>query len=185
MVLVLQWIYIKKRHMDLSKYIRDIPDFPIEGIIFKDITPLLSNTHAFQETINRIIDNYNFDEIDVVASVESRGFLLAAPIADRMKKPLVLFRKSGKLPYKTKSASYDLEYGSGTIEIHEDAIKANDRILLIDDLIATGGTLGACLDLVDQFKAKVNGIAVIIELSFLNGRDLLKNVDIFSIIKYD
>ena len=117
--------------MDLSKYIRDIPDFPIQGIIFKDITPLLSDTDAFQETINRIIKNYNFDEIDVIAGVESRGFLLAAPIADRMKKPLVLFRKSGKLPYKTKSASYDLEYGSSTIEIHEDSIKTKDRILLI------------------------------------------------------
>tara|TARA_Y100001934_G_scaffold176238_1_gene208777 strand:+ start:438 stop:950 length:513 start_codon:yes stop_codon:yes gene_type:complete len=170
--------------MDLSKYIRDVPNFPIEGIIFKDITPLLSDADAFQETINKIINNYNFDEIDVVAGVESRGFLLAAPIADRMKKPLVLFRKSGKLPYKTKSASYDLEYGSSTIEVHEDSIKANDRILLIDDLIATGGTLGACLDLVDQFSAKVKGIAVIIELSFLDGRDLLKSVDIFSIIKY-
>tara|TARA_Y100000996_G_scaffold414958_1_gene407548 strand:+ start:417 stop:932 length:516 start_codon:yes stop_codon:yes gene_type:complete len=170
--------------MDLHKYIRDVPDFPIEGIIFKDITPLLSDINAFQEAINKIINNYNFAEIDVVAGVESRGFLFAAPIADRMKKPLVLFRKSGKLPYKTKSASYDLEYGSSTIEIHEDAINENDRILLIDDLIATGGTLGACLDLVDQFNAKVCGIAVIIELSFLNGRDLLKNVDIFSIIKY-
>ena len=171
--------------MDLSKYIRDIPDFPIEGIIFKDITPLLSNTHAFQETINRIIDNYNFDEIDVVASVESRGFLLAAPIADRMKKPLVLFRKSGKLPYKTKSASYDLEYGSGTIEIHEDAIKANDRILLIDDLIATGGTAIAAARLVEKVSSRKVSFMFVIDLYNLNGATVLENkgYKVFSIMK--
>ena len=159
--------------MDLSKYIRDVPDFPIEGIIFKDITPLLSDADAFQETINKIINNYNFDEIDVVAGVESRGFLLAAPIADRMKKPLVLFRKSGKLPYKTKSASYDLEYGSSTIEVHEDSIKANDRILLIDDLIATGGTAEAAAKLVKISEGSVAGFIFVINLFDLKGSDSL------------
>ena len=187
MALVLPWIYFKETYgfkMDLSRYIRDVPDFPVKGVIFKDITPLLANSEALQETINLIISNYDFSGIDIIAGIESRGFILAAPIAYKMNKPLVLFRKSDKLPYKTKSASYDLEYGSNTIEIHEDSIKENDRILLIDDLIATGGTLGACVDLINQFEAHIHGIAVIIELNFLHGRDMLKDIDLFSIISY-
>jgi adenine phosphoribosyltransferase len=170
--------------MDLTKYIRDIPDFPKPGILFKDITPLLADPAALQHAIDRFADHYRDRGVDVVAAVEARGFLFAAPIALALHKPLVPLRKPGKLPYHTHSLSYDLEYGSAELHVHIDAINEGSRVLLVDDLLATGGTMWAGCQLAEKAGGRVLGCAFLIELSFLGGRERLRPAEVFSLIRY-
>lgn len=170
--------------MDLTKYIRDVPDFPKPGIMFKDITPLLAAPAAFQEALDIIAQHYAQVPPDAVSAAEARGFLLAAPLALHWKVPLVPLRKPGKLPYRTFSMHYDLEYGSAELQVHIDGFKPGARVLVIDDLLATGGTLQAACQLVEKAGTQVLGCAVLVELAFLNGRKLLEPHQIFSVIRY-
>lgn len=170
--------------MDLTKYIRDVPDFPKPGILFKDITPLLAAPEAFEEAVNRLAANYQTQPPDAVSAAEARGFLLAAPLALKWKVPLVPLRKPGKLPYKTFALRYDLEYGSAELQVHVDGFKPGARVLVVDDLLATGGTLVAACQLVERAGAKVAGCAVLVELTFLNGRKMLEPNQVFSVIRY-
>jgi adenine phosphoribosyltransferase len=170
--------------VDLKKYIRDIPDFPEPGILFRDITPLLKNPQAFNYAIDRLVDRYSQHSFDTVVAVESRGFLFGAPLASRMGKPLVPVRKPGKLPATTNSAQYSLEYGSNVLEIHVDDIRPEERVVVVDDLLATGGTLKAAAELVEGSGGVVTGIGLLIELEALAGREHLKGYDIFSLLQY-
>jgi adenine phosphoribosyltransferase len=170
--------------MDLKKYIRDIPDFPEPGILFRDITPLLHNAEAFQYTIDRLIERYKSEPLDTIVAVESRGFIFGAPLAYQMGKPFVPVRKQGKLPSNTYAAEYSLEYGSSVMEIHADDIRRGERVLLLDDLLATGGTLAATARLVETSGGIVAGIGLVIELTELGGRQRLASYDIFSLVQY-
>ncbi len=170
--------------MDLGSYIRDIPDFPKPGILFKDITPLLAEPRAFQYAIDQFIERFPPAGLDAVGAVDARGFLLAAPLALHMKKPLVPLRKPGKLPYQTHAAAYDLEYGRAELQLHIDAVKPGGRVLLVDDLLATGGTMRAGCELVEKIGASVVSCAFLIELSALGGRRRLEGYPLFSIITY-
>ena len=170
--------------MDLTKYIRDIPDFPKPGILFKDITPLLASPEAFAHAIRLLADQYRGLPIDAIAAAEARGFLVAAPLALELKKPLVPLRKPGKLPYRTYSLKYDLEYGSAELHMHVDGIQHKDRVLLVDDLLATGGTMKAGCGLIEQAGGIVAGCGFLVELAFLNGRDKLRGYEVFSLIEY-
>jgi len=170
--------------MDLKKYIRDIPDFPKEGIIFKDITPLLQAPEAFGHVIDVFHDMAKDRDIDAVVSVESRGFIFGAPLALRLGCSFVPVRKPGKLPYKTIQETYEKEYGPDTLCMHEDALKSGDRVLIVDDLLATGGTIEATAKLVERLGAKVEEILFVIELDFLNGQDKLKGHRVTSLIHY-
>ena len=164
--------------------IRDVPDFPKKGIVFKDITPLLADPAAFAEMIKHFAAQYRNAGITKVLGIEARGFLLAAPIAMELGAGLIPVRKKGKLPYKTISASYDLEYGTDTLEMHADAVAAGEKVLIVDDVLATGGTAAAVCALTEKLGGKVAGIAMLIELEFLNGRSKLAGRDIHSLIKY-
>jgi adenine phosphoribosyltransferase len=170
--------------MDLGKYIRDIPDFPKPGILFKDITPLLADPPAFRLAIDLLSEHYRGRPVDAVAAVEARGFLFAAPLALQLQKPLIPLRKPGKLPYRTYSLSYDLEYGSAELQIHTDGVSNGSRVLLVDDLLATGGTMWAGCHLVEKAGGVVVGCAFLVELSFLGGRARLAPHDVFSLITY-
>ena len=165
--------------------IRDIPDFPKPGIVFKDITPLLSNGPLFGKTIDLIAERYRGQKIDTVLGIESRGFIFGSALAYKLGAGFSVVRKPGKLPYETHSASYDLEYGKDTLEIHIDAVAPNSRVIIADDLIATGGTAAATAELVSKLGATVVECAFVIELSFLNGREKLKPHGIFSVLQYD
>jgi adenine phosphoribosyltransferase len=170
--------------MNLANYIRDIPDFPKPGIVFKDITPLLAEPRAFQESIERMAAHYEGRPIDAVASAEARGFLFAAPLALRLKKPLIPLRKPGKLPYRTYSLKYELEYGSAELQVHTDGVVAGHNVLLLDDVLATGGTMQAGCQLIEKAGGKVAGCGFLVELAFLNGRERLKPYEVFSLIQY-
>jgi adenine phosphoribosyltransferase len=170
--------------MDLAQYIRDIPDFPRPGILYKDITPLLAEPRAFQEAIRRLCAHYETEQVDAVAAAEARGFLFAAPMALTLKRPLVPLRKPGKLPYKTHAFQYDLEYGSAELHVHVDGIGKGQRVLLVDDVLATGGTLRAGCQLVEKAGGTVLGCAVLVELEFLKGRERLAPYDVFSVIRF-
>jgi adenine phosphoribosyltransferase len=170
--------------MDLTKYIRNIPNFPKPGILFKDITPLLADPDAFHEAIHQLVLRYENQLIDAISAAEARGFLFAAPLAYLLKKPLVPLRKPGKLPYQTHKLQYDLEYGQAELHVHIDGFNEGARVLLVDDLLATGGTLEAACKLIVQAGAQVVGCAVLVELSFLNGREKLRPHDVFSLIRY-
>jgi adenine phosphoribosyltransferase len=170
--------------MDLKEYIRDIPDFPKPGIVFKDITPLWRNKHAFANAVDSIADKYYSKGIDIVVGIEARGFIMGATIAYKLGTGFVPVRKPGKLPYKTVSASYELEYGTDALEIHEDAIGHGDNVLIVDDLLATGGTAEAVIKLVKQLGGVVVGVEFIVELTFLNGRDKLKGYNVSALIKF-
>ena len=175
---------MKPKKSELKKHIRDIPDFPRKGIIFKDITTLLGQGELFRHAIDQIADHYKDKGIHKVVGVESRGFIVGAPVAYKLGAGVVPIRKKGKLPYKTISATYQLEYGSDCLEMHEDALISKENVLIVDDLLATGGTASATIELVRKLGGHIAGIAFLIELSFLEGRKNLKGIDTFSLIKY-
>ena len=170
--------------MDLKAYIRDIPDFPVPGILFRDITPLLEEPAAFKYAVDCFCERYVSRPVDAIVAVEARGFLFGAPLAYRLQKPLVLARKAGKLPAETLSEQYSLEYGINGVEIHKDAITPGHRVMILDDLLATGGTLAATTKLVEQAGGRVESLALLVELTELGGREHLKGYDIFSLIQY-
>ena len=170
--------------LDPAAFIKDVPDFPKKGIVFKDITPLLGDPAAFAAALDRMAEPYRNAGIRYVAGIESRGFLLAAPMACRLAAGLVPIRKKGKLPRKTKSASYELEYGQDSIEAHEDAFPAGAKVLLVDDVLATGGTARAACELIEAIGGHVAGACFLIELGFLNGRAKLAGRDVRSLVKY-
>lgn len=168
----------------LKGKIRDVPDFPIQGILFKDITTLLKDGPAFSEVIDALVDRYRDKEIDVIVAIESRGYFFAAPLAAALKVGLVPVRKPGKLPAETIRIEYDTEYSKEAIEIHKDAIEPGQRVLIVDDLMATGGSGAAIKDLVEQLGGSVVELAFIIELSDLKGREKLNGYNIFSMITF-
>ena len=170
--------------MNLKEFIRDVPDFPKPGILFKDITTLLKNKDAFRETIDLLSAHFKNQKVDQIVAVESRGFIFGAALADNLGTGFIPVRKPGKLPYITERVTYDLEYGTDTVEIHEDALQKGNRVLIVDDLLATGGTAAAAAKLVEKLQGVVVGCGFVIELTFCNGRDKLKGYDIFSLIQY-
>ena len=169
----------------LKALIRDVPDYPKKGIVFKDITTLIKKGDAFDEVMNIFFSRCYGKKIDLVAAVESRGFIFGGSLADRLKVGFVPIRKFGKLPADTVEQKYDLEYGTDRLEIHKDAIAPGQQVVIIDDLLATGGTIKAACKLVEKLGGKVAGILVMIELGFLNGRDKLKDYDLFTLIRYE
>ena len=171
--------------MELRSYIRDVADFPKPGILYRDITPLLADADALKFAVDRLLELCRPLRPDVIVSVESRGFLFAAPLAYCMGKPLIPVRKRGKLPHKTHSISYQLEYGADTLEIHKDAIRASQRALIVDDLLATGGTVSAVAALMRKCGAKVAGYAFAVELAALGARARLCGDEVLSLVKYD
>jgi adenine phosphoribosyltransferase len=171
--------------LKLTDYIRDVPDFPKPGILFRDITPLLFAPAAFRRAIDQLAGHFRDAEIDVVAAAEARGFLFAGPLALELDAALVPIRKPGKLPYKTLSFTYELEYGTDTLEIHADAIPPGANVLVVDDLLATGGTIEACCKMVEKAGGKVAGCAFVIELVGLGGARRIARYKSVSLIKYD
>ena len=169
----------------LRAAIRDVIDFPKPGIIFKDITPILSNGALFRESISLLCDTTGGVKIDKVVGIDARGFIFAAAVADRLGAGFVPVRKKGKLPWDTLEASYSLEYGENIVQLHKDAVKPGESILLVDDLLATGGTAAAAVKLLDELGANIIGISVLIELGFLNGREKLLPHTVNSILTYD
>jgi adenine phosphoribosyltransferase len=174
----------EKLPLDLRKYIREIPDFPKPGILFRDITPLLSSPAAFRTAVVALANPFRQSKIDVVAAAEARGFIFAAPIALELNAALVPIRKPGKLPFETITHSYELEYGSDTLQIHTDAIPAGAKVLVVDDLLATGGTVEACGKLVEKAGGKVVACAFLIELSELGGRRKISKYETVSLVQY-
>lgn len=170
---------------DLKDHIRSVPDFPKKGIVFRDITTLLKDREAFRRAIDLFCERYKSQRIDKIVSVESRGFIFGSALAQKLGAGFVPIRKPGKLPAETIREEYQLEYGKDAVEIHKDAISPGERILVHDDLLATGGTVLAACRLVEKLGGKITGLCFLIELTFLHGRDRLKNYDVFSIIKYD
>lgn len=170
--------------MDLAKMIRDVPDFPKEGILFKDITTLIKEPQAFREVIDRLADHYAGQEIDLVVAVEARGYIFGAPIAYKLGAGFVPVRKEGKLPAETVREEYELEYGTDSVEMHRDAIRPGQKVLIVDDLIATGGSAAATTRLVERLGGEVVSIAFLVELTFLNGVEKLKDYDVFTMIEY-
>lgn len=169
--------------MNLKSYIRNIPDFPKEGIMFKDITPMLKDKEAFNAAIEAIKDNYKDLDIDYIVGIEARGFIVGTPLSLAMNKGFIPIRKPGKLPAEKITASYDLEYGSNELELHRDAIDKGDKVLIIDDLLATGGTVKAACDLVEKLGGDIVSVGFLLELKDLDGRDKLKGYDVFSLLK--
>ena len=172
------------RKSDLKNRIRDIPDFPKEGIIFKDITTLLKDAEAFKKSVNLLANKFKKERIDYVVGVEARGFIFGGALAYKLGAGFVPVRKKGKLPAKTRSITYELEYGNDVLEIHEDALEPNTRVLIVDDLLATGGTIKAVSELVKSQKATIAGAAFLVELKFLRGKEKLKDLPVYSVIKY-
>ncbi|WP_141576374.1 adenine phosphoribosyltransferase [Actinomadura sp. WMMA1423] len=172
--------------MDLDKLIRerirDIPDYPKQGVMFKDITPLLADHVAFAGVVDAVVNHHGRGTVDKIVGIEARGFILAAPVAYHFGAGFVPVRKKGKLPSATDAETYDLEYGSETIEIHLDAFEPGDRVLIVDDVLATGGTARAATELVRRGGGEVVGLSVLLELSFLHGRDKLGNLDVHSLV---
>jgi adenine phosphoribosyltransferase len=169
---------------ELKQKIRDIPDFPKKGVVFKDITPLLADGKAFRAVIDRIAERFAERQVELVVGIEARGFIIAAAVAYRLGAGTTLIRKPGKLPYRTHSIPYALEYGSDCLEIHQDAVIPGQRILLVDDLLATGGTMRAALDLIRRLGGDVVGAAFLVELSFLQGRARLRDHEVYSLIQF-
>ncbi len=174
----------KKLKLQLKEYIRSIPDFPKPGILFRDITTLLQDKTAFRDTINAIVKKYRKQKIDLIVAVEARGFILGGAVAYKLGAAFVPVRKIGKLPWKTHSVTYELEYGTDSLHMHHDAINPGDKVLIVDDLLATGGTVKATTELVQHSGGKIIGIAFLIELVDLKGRDKLRGYPVFSLIKF-
>ncbi len=170
--------------MDLKSYIRDVPNFPVEGVIFKDITPLLRSPEAFAEAVGRLEVYCTSRRPDAIVAIEARGYVLAAPLALRLGAAFVPARKPGKLPWKTIREEYQLEYGVAALELHEDAIAPGQRVVIVDDVIATGGTLKATRRLVERLGGTVEGMACLVELTFLNGRQMLDGAELFAVLTY-
>jgi adenine phosphoribosyltransferase len=168
----------------IERFIRDVPDFPKPGILFKDITPLLGSAEAFASCLDQLAALVPASSYDLVCGIESRGFLFGAPLALRNRKGFAPIRKPGKLPYRCVAQSYDLEYGTDRIEIHVDAIAKGQRVLVVDDVLATGGTMDASVKLVQAVGGRIAGCCVVIELLFLNGRQRLGDVPVHSLVKY-
>jgi adenine phosphoribosyltransferase len=173
------------KKLSLEKCVRNIPDFPKPGILFRDITTLLANGAAFKQTIDELYAKYKGKKIDYIVAVEARGFILGGALAYKLGAGFVPVRKKGKLPWKTKSVTYQLEYGTDTLEIHEDALPKGSKVLIIDDLLATGGTVEAVVKLVEQQGAKIIGIAFVIDLVDLKGRVRLKKYPVVSLIEFE
>jgi adenine phosphoribosyltransferase len=171
--------------LNLKDFIRDIPDFPKPGILFRDITPLLATPLAFQEAIRRFADNYRDHEVDVIIAAEARGFIFAAPLALELGIAFVPVRKPGKLPHDTHAFEYDLEYGTDKLEIHVDGIQSGQRVLIVDDLLATGGTVDACCKLVERAGAEIVSCAFLIELRGLAGAERIAPRDTFALLHYE
>jgi adenine phosphoribosyltransferase len=172
-------------NIELLQKIRSVPDFPKKGIVFRDITTLIRDKNAFQQTVDLLADRYRHAGIDKVVSIEARGFIFGAPLAYVLHTGFVPVRKPGKLPAAGMRQEYSLEYGTDAIEMHTDAIVPGENVLLLDDLLATGGTIRAACDLVQRAGGHIVGLAFLIELSFLHGRDRLKEYDIYSVLEYD
>ncbi len=170
--------------LNLSDYIRSIPDWPKKGILFYDITPLLADKNAFAAAVDVIAERYADKKIDYVAAVEARGFIIGSAVARKINVGFVPVRKKGKLPFKTESETYGLEYGKDIIEVHSDAVKKGARVLMVDDLLATGGTIAAACKLIEKIGGKIAGVAFLIELKDLGGREKIKNYDITSEIVF-
>jgi adenine phosphoribosyltransferase len=168
----------------MKSLVRDVPDFPQEGVVFKDITPLLADEMAFSSVIDLIVVHFGRGNVDKVVGIEARGFIIASPVAYHFGAGFVPVRKKDKLPWETEAAEYELEYGTATLEIHRDSIGPGERVLIVDDVLATGGTARATADLVERVGGKVVGIACLIELEFLNGRKQLDGYDLFTLINY-
>jgi len=171
--------------IDLERCIRTIPDFPKPGILFRDVTTLLLDKAAFKRSVDLLCEEFKGKKIDKIAAIEARGFTFGAAMAYKMGAGLVLIRKKGKLPHKTVSVSYDLEYGADTLEVHADAIKRGERVLIVDDLLATGGTVCAVVKLVKRLGGKIAGIAFLVELPDLRGKRKLKGQRVVSLVKFD
>lgn len=171
--------------IDLKTYIRDIPDFPQPGVLFRDITPLLKDASALKQVIDRFTAEFRGSNLDAIVSIESRGFLFGAPVAYNLGLPLVPVRKPGKLPSARMSVEYSLEYGSGQLDIHQDGLSAGDRVVIMDDLLATGGTAMAGAKLVELLGGKVECLAFLVELKFLEGRTRLKGYEVLSLVQYE
>jgi adenine phosphoribosyltransferase len=169
---------------DLKAAIREIPDWPKKGILFYDVTTLLKQGPCFEQTINALVDPYKNKQIDLVLGIEARGFIFAPPVAYALKAGFIPVRKPGKLPGTKLQVNYELEYGTDSLEIHQDAIQPGQRVLIVDDLIATGGTAKAVAEMVETMDATVVGLAFVVELSFLHGRDKLKKYDLHTVLTY-
>ena len=170
--------------MELRQHIRDVPDFPKKGIIFKDITTLLGNPEALRESVNTLCEPFRERRVDKIACMESRGFIFGAPMAIELGAGMIPLRKPGKLPAETISAEYQLEYGTDKLEMHVDAVSEGDRVLIVDDLLATGGTAAASIELVEARGGIVEALVFLVELTFLNGREKLGEREIFSVVRY-
>ena len=169
---------------DLKQIIRDIPDFPKKGIVFKDITTLLSDAKSFHRMVDLLAHRYIGEKIDQIVGIEARGFILGAALAYKLGTGITLVRKPGKLPFKTRSISYELEYGTDTLEIHEDAFRNSDRVIIADDLLATGGTMAAVVELVENMGVEIYECAFMAELEFLDGRSKLPAGKVYSLLKF-
>lgn len=170
--------------MDLKSKIREIPDWPIKGVNFKDISTIIEDKDAFKFTIDELVKPYQGQKIDKIVGIDARGFLFCSAMAYLLNTGCVMIRKKGKLPWKTISQEYALEYGTNTIEMHEDSIKTGEKVILVDDLLATGGTMAATVDLVKKLGGEILGISFIVELDFLKGREKLKNYPIYTLVNY-
>jgi adenine phosphoribosyltransferase len=171
--------------MDIKESIRTVPDWPKEGIMFRDITTLLLNPEAFKQTIDKLVEHYKDKEINKIAGIESRGFIFGSVLAKELGLPFVIIRKPGKLPAEIVSQEYELEYGTDKIEMHKDSVKEGDKVLIVDDLIATGGTARAACDLVEKVGGKVSGLAFIVNLSELKGIEKLKEYETFYLVEFE
>jgi adenine phosphoribosyltransferase len=175
---------MSKEHIELKDYIRDVPDWPKKGILFRDITPLLAEPKAFETAVNALAADYDGEDIAYVAAVEARGFIFGSAVAAKLGTGFVPIRKKGKLPFKTESVTYDLEYGTDTLQVHQDAVKTGAKVLMVDDLLATGGTMAAACKLIEKIGGQIAGIVFLIELAELRGIDKLTGYKVKSIINY-
>ena len=171
--------------IDLQKYIRDIPNWPEEGILFRDITPLLADPYAFAESVDALSAGFTGAGVEYVAAVEARGFIFGSAVAEKLGAGFVPIRKKGKLPWQTESVTYDLEYGTDTLEIHRDAVKSGSKVLMVDDVLATGGTMAAACKLIERIGGRVAGIVFLMELGGLGGKEKIAGYEVTSIISYE